>query len=78
MDNATCGRESGQDFSERPGLRVRSRHLTRRECWSHINAMVGRSVTVRVTAHFLDEAENRDCIAHVYRGQGSPDALKDR
>ncbi len=54
--------------------------LTRREFWSHINAMVERGVTVLVTTHFLDEAEYCDRIALVYRGQiiadGSPDELK--
>jgi ABC-type multidrug transport system ATPase subunit len=56
--------------------------LTRREFWSHINAMVERGVTVMVTTHFLDEAEYCDRIALVYRGhviaEGSPDELKDR
>jgi ABC-type multidrug transport system ATPase subunit len=56
--------------------------LTRREFWSHINAMVERGVTVLVTTHFLDEAEYCDRIALVYRGRviasGSPDDLKDR
>jgi ABC-2 type transport system ATP-binding protein len=56
--------------------------LTRREFWSHINAMVEQGVTVMVTTHFLDEAEYCDRIALVYRGHvialGSPDDLKDR
>lgn len=55
--------------------------LTRREFWSHINAMVERGVTVLVTTHFLDEAEYCDRIALVYKGaviaSGSPDDLKD-
>jgi ABC-type multidrug transport system ATPase subunit len=54
--------------------------LTRREFWSHINAMVERGVTVLVTTHFLDEAEYCDRIGLVYKGKviahGSPDALK--
>ncbi len=54
--------------------------LTRREFWSHINAMVERGVTVMVTTHFLDEAEYCDRIALVYRGHliavGSPDELE--
>ncbi|HEV3003029.1 MAG TPA: ATP-binding cassette domain-containing protein [Pirellulales bacterium] len=54
--------------------------LTRREFWSHINAMVERGVTVMVTTHFLDEAEYCDRIALVYKGraiaEGSPDDLK--
>jgi ABC-type multidrug transport system ATPase subunit len=56
--------------------------LTRREFWSHINAMVERGVTIMVTTHFLDEAEYCDRIALVYRGNiialGSPDSLKQR
>ena len=56
--------------------------LTRREFWSHINAMVERGVTVMVTTHFLDEAEYCDRIALVYRGHvialGSPNDLKER
>ncbi|RUL87497.1 ATP-binding cassette domain-containing protein [Tautonia sociabilis] len=55
--------------------------LTRREFWSHINAMVERGVTVLVTTHFLDEAEYCDRIALVDKGRvianGSPDDLKD-
>src|SRR3569623_1401793 len=54
--------------------------LTRREFWSHINAMVERGVTIMVTTHFLDEAEYCDRVGLVYRGrviaEGSPDALK--
>jgi ABC-2 type transport system ATP-binding protein len=56
--------------------------LTRREFWSHINALVERGVTVMVTTHFLDEAEYCDRVALVYRGRiiakGSPDELKDK
>jgi ABC-type multidrug transport system ATPase subunit len=56
--------------------------LTRREFWSHINALVEHGVTVMVTTHFLDEAEYCDRIGLVYRGrviaEGSPDELKDR
>ena len=55
--------------------------ITRREFWSHINAMVERGVTVLVTTHFLDEAESCDRISLVDRGRviasGSPDELKD-
>ena len=54
--------------------------LTRREFWSHINALVERDVTVMVTTHFLDEAEYCDRVGLVYRGRiiakGSPDELK--
>jgi len=54
--------------------------LTRREFWSHINAMADRGVTVLVTTHFLDEAEYCDRIGLVFQGrviaEGSPDDLK--
>jgi ABC-2 type transport system ATP-binding protein len=54
--------------------------LTRREFWSHINAMVRRGVTVLVTTHFMDEAEYCDRIALIDGGkviaEGSPDELK--
>ena len=53
---------------------------TRREFWSHINAMVGTGVTIMVTTHFLDEAEYCDRIALIYRSRmialNTPDALK--
>jgi ABC-type multidrug transport system ATPase subunit len=56
--------------------------LTRRDFWSHINAMVERGVTILVTTHFMDEAEYCDRIGLVYRGriiaEGAPDELKDR
>ncbi|HWB12278.1 MAG TPA: ATP-binding cassette domain-containing protein [Pirellulales bacterium] len=56
--------------------------LTRRDFWSHINAMVERGVTVMVTTHFMDEAEYCDRIGLIYQGhviaEGSPDELKDR
>ncbi len=41
--------------------------LTRREFWSHINALVERDVTVMVTTHFLDEAEYCDRVGLVYQ-----------
>lgn len=54
--------------------------VTRREFWTHINALVGKGVTVMVTTHFMDEAEYCDRIALIYQGRmiasGSPDALK--
>lgn len=54
--------------------------LTRREFWLHINQMVQKGTTVMVTTHFMDEAENCDRIALIYRGEtialGTPDALK--
>lgn len=56
--------------------------LTRREFWSHINAMAGQGVTVLVTTHFMDEAEYCDRIGIVYGGvmiaMASPDDLKEQ
>jgi len=56
--------------------------LTRREFWSHINALVQTGVAVLVTTHFMDEAEYCDRSGLIYRGHtiatGSPDALKAR
>ena len=56
--------------------------LTRREFWSHINALVEQGVAVLVTTHFMDEAEYCDRIALIFKGRtiatGSPDDLKDR
>jgi ABC-2 type transport system ATP-binding protein len=54
--------------------------LTRKEFWIHINSMVRHGVSVIVTTHFMDEAENCDDIAMVYKGKiratGSPDDIK--
>ena len=54
--------------------------ITRREFWSHINALVDVGITVMVTTHFMDEAEYCDRIGLVYRGKliacDTPDGLK--
>ncbi|MBL8270927.1 MAG: ATP-binding cassette domain-containing protein [Steroidobacter sp.] len=54
--------------------------ITRREFWTHINAMVEKRITVLVTTHFMEEAEYCDRIGLVYRGRvialGTPDELK--
>lgn len=56
--------------------------ITRREFWSHINAMVEKGVTVMVTTHFMDEAEYCDRIGLVDQGRlialAAPDELKAR
>src|SRR5271157_5286214 len=56
--------------------------ITRREFWSHINALVEKGITVMVTTHFMDEAEYCDRIALIYRGKviniDTPNALKDK
>ena len=54
--------------------------LTRREFWTHINALVEKGVTILVTTHFMDEAEYCDRITLIFRGEtiaeGTPDDLK--
>ena len=54
--------------------------ITRREFWTHINALTQKGVTVMVTTHFMDEAEYCDRIGLIYRGEniatGTPDDLK--
>ena len=54
--------------------------LTRREFWTHINALVEGGVTILVTTHFMDEAEYCDRMTLIYRGEtiatGTPDDLK--
>jgi ABC-2 type transport system ATP-binding protein len=54
--------------------------VTRREFWSHINGLVEKGVTIVVTTHFMEEAENCDRVALVSRGKliasGTPDDLK--
>ncbi|MDR3108259.1 MAG: ATP-binding cassette domain-containing protein [Planctomycetaceae bacterium] len=55
--------------------------LTRREFWTHINALVERGVTILVTTHFMDEAEYCDRISLIFHGEtiatGTPDKLKE-
>ena len=44
--------------------------ITRREFWNHINGLVGKGVTVLVTTHFMDEAEELcDRIAIIDHGR---------
>ncbi|MBK9795920.1 MAG: ABC transporter ATP-binding protein [Holophagaceae bacterium] len=54
--------------------------ITRREFWTHINALAQKGVTIMVTTHFMDEAEYCDRIGLIYRGRlialGTPDQLK--
>jgi ABC-2 type transport system ATP-binding protein len=54
--------------------------ITRKEFWLHINAMVVHGVSVVITTHFMDEAENCDELALIYKGKiravGSPDDIK--
>ena len=54
--------------------------ITRREFWSHINALTALNVAVLVTTHFMEEAEYCDRINLIYRGrtiaEGTPDDLR--
>ena len=54
--------------------------ITRREFWSHINALTVKNVAVLVTTHFMEEAEYCDRINLIYRGktiaEGTPEELK--
>jgi ABC-2 type transport system ATP-binding protein len=43
--------------------------VSRREFWSHMNALARKGKTILVTTHFMHEAENCDRIALVYRGK---------
>ncbi len=56
--------------------------ITRREFWTHINALVDKGRTVMVTTHFMDEAEYCDRVALIFRGRmiahGSPDELREQ
>jgi ABC-2 type transport system ATP-binding protein len=54
--------------------------IARRNFWNLIKEMAGNGVTVFVTTHYMDEAENCDRIALIYQGSivamGKPDDLK--
>lgn len=56
--------------------------ITRREFWTHIDGLVEKGVTVMITTHFLDEAENCDRIALIHESKlitiGSPEELKEK
>ncbi|CAL1240428.1 ATP-binding cassette domain-containing protein [Candidatus Methylocalor cossyra] len=56
--------------------------LMRRTFWSAINALAGQGVTVLVTTHFMEEAENCDRLAIMAAGSlltaGSPEEIRRR
>jgi ABC-2 type transport system ATP-binding protein len=56
--------------------------VTRRNFWATIRELAQHGVTVMVTTHYMDEAEQCDRLALIYRGRivatDSPRALKDR
>ncbi len=43
--------------------------IARREFWMHANELSSQGRTIMVTTHFMDEAENCDRIALLYRGK---------
>lgn len=55
--------------------------VSRRLFWSQMNGLVRKGKTILVSTHFMDEAENCDRIALIYRGLiihlGTPDQLKE-
>jgi ABC-2 type transport system ATP-binding protein len=55
--------------------------VSRRHFWSQMNSLVKIGKTILVSTHFMDEAENCDRIALIYRGLiihlGTPDELKE-
>jgi len=56
--------------------------ITRANFWSIIKEMAGRGVTVFVTTHYMDEAENCDRMTLIYKGTiialGTPEEMKTR
>jgi ABC-2 type transport system ATP-binding protein len=56
--------------------------LTRRAFWTRISALADGGVTVLVTSHFMDEAENCDRLAIIHDGRivatGTPGELRAR
>jgi ABC-2 type transport system ATP-binding protein len=56
--------------------------ISRREFWDLIYALSGRGVTVFVTTHYMDEAENCHRLALIHRGRltamGSPQELREK
>jgi ABC-2 type transport system ATP-binding protein len=54
--------------------------LARREFWARINALAEAGVTVLVTTHFMEEAENCDRLAVMATGRilalGTPHQIK--
>ena len=56
--------------------------IRRRSFWDLIYDLSGKGVTVFVTTHYMDEAENCDRLGLIYRGElaalGTPEELKTR
>ncbi|MDE3045495.1 MAG: ABC transporter ATP-binding protein [Verrucomicrobiota bacterium] len=55
--------------------------VSRRQFWSQMNSLTAKGKTIIVSTHFMDEAENCDRIALIYRGLiihlDTPDRLKE-
>lgn len=55
--------------------------ISRRQFWSQMNELVRKGKTILVSTHFMDEAENCDRIALIYKGLmihlDTPDQLKE-
>ncbi len=55
--------------------------IARREFWMHANELASQGRTIMVTTHFMEEAENCDRIALLYRGKvihlGTSNELKE-
>jgi len=54
--------------------------ITRNNFWSIIKSLAGKGVTVFVTTHYMDEAENCDRMTLIYKGSiiamGTPEEMK--
>jgi len=54
--------------------------ITRANFWSIIKEMAGKGITVFVTTHYMDEAENCDRMTLIYKGSiiamGTPEEMK--
>lgn len=54
--------------------------ITRKEFWTHINAMVKKGISIIITTHLMNEAEYCDRLMLVYKGTpialGTPNELK--
>lgn len=95
---STVSRELPLGFKQRLGLACALMHepeilfldeptsgvdpLARREFWRRINALAESGVTVLVTTHFMEEAENCDRLTILAQGRvlasGDPQSIKDR
>lgn len=56
--------------------------ITRKEFWNHMHGLAKKGMTIMVTTHFMEEAENCDRLGLVYNSElievGTPAALKEK